>query len=512
MFEDELPEESEDDLKIDLSDEETMVLPDSTNLDSQSNKQKETDEDVTIEEYEIPLCSNITSSNTDMLRDKDEVMSADSTTENITEDLPSSKDLNVSDQAISINKFDTNEHLTTSGDVADQAVTASKIDNEEKATTKILANLLKDPRLKGKLFSALTHSKNPEKEIAPREKAKNPNQSDVLQDDTSVNAPLQTVKRKQHHVDRIKMIEMYACSFFPSCGYSCETQVFIDAVYKQFQSERFAKSVLGCEAYVRDFIATVGNNILSFGNRYGDVGASWTFYKPDHFGVNIREKVSLPFEEILPDVLNVVYAFVNSQQHKSAKIKSVCDKVAAYFAQRLALLDPNEVIPVCRNLILISCIRNLRWFFFAKLEQTIHIRPGKPDESTLSCSIGEATSSHSEKSFKMPSSSTAYYTPPNLPNSTKTNQLSKSNQSKTVQAVQQMADILRKHGPCKKAILRNLWAQSSDPKLQKVFGTGVSFALSLRKFEACFPCNSQGLIEINEVVFRQFLRENNKLT
>ena len=403
----------------------------------------------------------------------------------------------------------TNEYATADSTTS---ITQEELSTSEEPDIKTFKSPPTDPRLKGKLFQSVPRTAN-------NDLCNNSNSLEKPSEKIAANPTftVTTAFKKRHHLERYEMIKSFAIDFFTKNGYSFETQIFIDQAYQRFKNERFARSMLACEAFVRDFIATSSENLFSFGNRIGGVGVTWTFYRPVRTEVNYRAQTSVPCLELLPDVLNVVYAFVKSKPQKKVDLQAVCERVADCFSRSFEILETDEVLPVCRNLVLIACIRNLQYFFFGKVQPIVYVRE----------KVAEASSSRDPcNQFRVPvtvqpnsdneggdlvNSTATFYTPSvaHSPASSKPKHSRVSSAAKcTFSALKQMADILRQYGPIKKSVLRDLWSNKSDNKHRKVFGTGVSFSLSLRKFETYFPITNSGKVYVNEVAFEKFLKEN----
>ena len=379
---------------------------------------------------------------------------------------------------------------------ADTILTADEnITSVSSLPCKSIPNPSTDPRIKKKSFQSKAGSTESEtiKEMEFGQKQ-------------SLNSSSESLK-KLKHIHRLRLIEDFAVEFFLSRGYSYETQAFINSAYQRFKRERFANSMLAFEAYVRDFIATSKDNLFSFANANGDVGVSFTFYRPVRADTTCRLETKVPYIELLAEIVPRVYQFLNSNPEKKASLYCVCDYVATCFLKTFSQSHPDEVKHVSRNLVLLACIRNLKWFYFARSEPYIYVRQGdeiKPPKAPAYYELSKQTFSvgvSKDSCFSTKDSNSSHKT---LPRSSSSRSAAASN---TVSALEKMAELLRTQGPCKKPVLRELWLASSDTNQRKVFGTGVSFSLSLRRFEAFFP-TVDGLVHLNEDAFSKFLKEN----
>ena len=378
---------------------------------------------------------------------------------------------------------------------------------------KLLKSPPRDPRLKGKVFQKIQASTN------NANKALDTLSNFSVASTTPSSFTLSSAKMRPHHFERYKKIQAFATEFLEKNGNSCEAQVLFDQAYLQFRNERFARSMLACEAYVRDFIATTEDNCFSFGNQFGDVGVTWVFYSPLRFKRFNRTETSIPCAELLPEVLDVVYTFVNSKLQKKAPLQAVCERVANCFSRSFETFNAQEVLPVCKNLVLIACIRNLRWFFFGKVEPIVYVRQTLEHSSpslassqkhfrvsvTLATGPGQGIDHSSDIT-------PTFFTSSDVTTATsikqKQSKMSGTAAKNTVAALKRMGEILRQHGPIKKTVLKDLWLKNSNSNHQKVFGTGVSFSLQLRKFEAYFPTSSSGKVYVDEIAFENYLEEN----
>ena len=79
--------------------------------------------------------------------------------------------------------------------------------------------------------------------------------------------------------------------------------------------------------------------------------------------------------------------------------------------------------------------------------------------------------------------------------------------SKNAEVLQLVANIIRARGPITKTELRDIWSAEARKDLRKVLGAGVSFALSFRKFESCFPAACDGTLTVNLARFADVLRK-----
>ena len=466
-----LESSSDDELKMDLSEDEAVVFPDSTNKEL-----SEQAEDMEIVIEEIIEEGSDSSPQADVIRcdyevPKAKLASADSTTanENDNSSVPSCSNTS---------------------------------DNHD---------VREDPRIKGKAFRnmLLTKNENLLSSSKSQTDVANENNGKLLKHSRASRKKSKPSKQRPHHLERFKKIQEFATEFLMMNGRSCETQKLVNAAYNHFKNERFAKSMLGLEAYVRDFIATSDNDTFTFANSYGDTGASRVYYRPSGRDLNCGVQASVPCSELLHEICNTVYDFLISKSTKQADLTSICKRVVECFPQNMVTLDPKEVFPVCRNLVLIACIRNLKWFFFAKVEDIVHIRQEKTVREMPLEDLHIPVTSHSEETTTSTTSSDYYVASVSSTTATVSrNRKQNSTAKATVAALQQMAAILRVNGPCRKDILRNMWSQQTAPHLQKVFGTGVSFSLSLRKFDMCFPTNNEGKVYVDEDAFENFLRDN----
>lgn len=442
---------SEDDLKIDISDDESSsVFPDSTNK-----------EIIGIDKYpQIEMRNKYIESEVirfpfDNSISKKEANSADSTTSDTT---PSTNDVSF------------NPSFT---------------------------ELRKDPRILSK--------ENRQVEKPSVEKNDSTAELRIDHEHTSSLDQKQPARKLAKQLERTRCIERFAIGYFSSRGNSSETQAFVNSAYHRLKNERFARSMLAFEAYIRDFVATSKDNLFSFANANGDVGTSYTFYRPVRTGLYCRVDTEVPFVELLPKVFDIILKLLNSKPDKKVSLYDACDLVADSFSSQFSKLAPDEIQHVSRNLTLLACIRNLKWFFFAKSEPYIYVRaeskPRTPKTPIYFETSSKGVPNDVEKELSRSKSESA------VESKQRSSRISAA--SNTLSALEKMAELLRIHGPCKKTALRELWIASSDANHRKIFGTGVSFSLSLRNFEICFP-TVDGLVRLDEKAFADFLKDNFK--
>ncbi|XP_076811902.1 uncharacterized protein LOC143458892 isoform X1 [Clavelina lepadiformis] len=377
--------------------------------------------------------------------------------------------------------------------------------------------------------------------------------------------PSVSANKKSHSFERTEKLKSFATKFLFRSNFSVQTDQFIKAAKEQFKNERFTASELAFEAYVRDFVA-LSNNDFYFADKMGGLGVTYTGLR--HFGAaTYRSRVTLPFADLLDEVRDTTHSYLSGKPDNKEKLDSICDFIAVRFSDKFTRLHPAEVKPICRNLILISAIRNVEKFMFGRHDSGLSLRqdrtkrsPTTPPKITSTTSTvpshAPASSNCNKEAWKRqpicqqpclsstmnerkenssphvvspyPKPSISDIVPDNntssdLPRIVKmrnadTNtksvganvKISSNNPttSNKVAALKLLADIIRRNGSCSKSRLRDLWTNEADKSVRKVFGSGVSFALSLRKFETIFPIADDGKVFINENALKQFLKRN----
>ena len=280
--------------------------------------------------------------------------------------------------------------------------------------------------------------------------------------------------------ERSRKIGEFARWYLSSRNLRAQTSHLLEAAYQRFAAKRFARSRLALEAYVLEHLAASGHQ-FGFGNRFGGPGASWVFYRPQQYASTPENAINLPHAEFLPEIVHLCRSHLQRAPQKKQDLKVLAQAVMDSVGPKMLQLEKEELPCVCRCLVLIGCLKNLEFFVFIRSQPEICLRGVPP-------TIHPGPMPRHTPTFPPPPTRKA------------------DPRSATNEALLLIADIIRNRGPITKTELRDIWSAEARKDLRKVLGTGVSFALSFRKFESCFPASANGILCVNDKCLERFLK------
>ena len=285
-------------------------------------------------------------------------------------------------------------------------------------------------------------------------------------------------KRSKH--DREQVFNNCLSSYFTRQGtYRCEVDPLLSSIYYSLRKERFAKSPLAFEAYFYDYLGfSKYCNSFMLTDIEGKLSVTRTFPTHEH-------AMKLPslqgFEQILPYIAKECHRMLLTKPG----FRDATDNIAEHVAESMkAEFAVAETVPLCRVLVLVACIRNLKNFIFDRYNDSIKARENVPQPVQPPL-------------------------PPKKQSQDTCTPISKANANDEYlkrRAVQMISQILSESGSMTKSQLKAQWFEKAPKDLIKYMGSGVSFTLSLRNFESCFPVTQNGVISMKEMEVRKYLQ------
>nr|XP_039262927.1 uncharacterized protein LOC120338970 [Styela clava] len=308
---------------------------------------------------------------------------------------------------------------------------------------------------------------------------KMPNYS-VTASDNYVKPKVRSHKRKRYSsASREGQLLEFFKNYLEINAGSCSTDLLISSAHRRFHDERFARSRLAFEAYVYD-LAFQNHDLFIFSGstcEFGVTKISRSGGTPSS-SPQVAEPANLFFLKFIPEVCKECCSFLCIKPNKRSLLIEVCEAVNSRLHDHLGIFSDKEITAVVHCLVLVALIRNLRLFCFSVNEPVVYLRDHKES-----------------------------HTKPTSPQYKYRREVENILQNPTLtDAILLMADIVRTCRPTSQTLLRNMWQTRAPPTLRKVFGTGISFTLSLRKYGFVFPSSDEGKISVDEDVMSHIVR------
>lgn len=265
--------------------------------------------------------------------------------------------------------------------------------------------------------------------------------------------------------------------FFDVNSGNSSMELLVSSALRRFKGERFTRSEIAFEAFVYDFVLRHSREFV-LGGAGTEFGVSRVSHRRSISRSSPKEtdRSAAFFLNLAPTVCKMALSFLSSRPNAEALLEDVCNAVHAAHRENLGMYPDAELPGVLRFVALVTMIRNLKLFCFGVDSPVVYLRERRR-KSSGEKDAGAGTKYKFEMENILQNSSLA-------------------------EAIILMADILVTEKPASQSALRGLWQAKAPPRLAKVFGTGVSFTLSLRKYEFLFPTTEGGPVGLNESALR----------
>lgn len=284
-------------------------------------------------------------------------------------------------------------------------------------------------------------------------------------------------KRSKH--DRDMIFKNCLCTYFKKQNtYRSEVDPLLSAIYHSLRKERFAKSPLAFEAYFYDYLG-FSKYCSSF--MLTDIEGK-LFVTQTTQDQTLKLPSLQGFEQILPYIAKECYRMLLTKPGFRDATDNIAEHVADSMKSEFAVA---ETVPLCRVLVLVACIRNLKNFIFDRYNDSIKAREDVPQPDNPSIPQRKPTPTALQKPFS---------------------KVTKNDEELKRRVVQLLSKILGESGTMSKSQLKAQWFEKAPKDLIKYMGSGVSFTLSLRNFESCFPVTQNGVISMKELEVRKYLQ------
>ena len=252
------------------------------------------------------------------------------------------------------------------------------------------------------------------------------------------------------------------------------TQQLFRSCYKDLLHEYFAKSELAFEAYFYYYLCFTCTFCSLWDGSIKKAGVTCTSYNPKGTQPNI-----ICNENTLKKIAEMCQKYLSRKKSPSrASSQELADYIKSYVEATFDYYPSSEIVGVARIFVLVSAITNLQYFLFDKKSDTLILRTSRTStspqvhipkvQSPKNVSVLTARGKPSKNSFN----DIDYF------------------------CIKGIKKLIKENSPLKMSNLKEKVA--ADPELSKHMGSGISFHMSIRKFDDYFYIDSNRVMKIKK--------------